>query len=160
MSEDRFYPDRPYVGIGAVIVVDGKVVLIKRGHEPLAGRWSLPGGAVELGETVQEAVAREMLEETGLEVRVGPPIEVFDRILRDDDGRVRYHFVLIDYLCWPTGGVLQAGSDVADAVLAGADELEAFELTALTTAVIHRGLAMAADRSHLPSGQRPTAAQS
>jgi 8-oxo-dGTP diphosphatase len=139
---DRFYPDRPYVGIGAVIVVDGKVVLIKRGHEPLAGRWSLPGGAVELGETVQEAVAREMLEETGLAVRVGPPIEVFDRIMRDDDGRVRYHFVLIDYLCWRIGGELRAGSDVADAVVAGVHELEAFELSGLTTSVIQRGLAM------------------
>lgn len=139
---DRFYPDRPYVGIGAVIVVEGKIVLIKRGHEPLAGRWSLPGGAVELGETLQEAVAREMLEETGLVVRVGPPIEVFDRIMRDDDGRVRYHFVLIDYLCWRIGGELRAGSDVADAVVAGIHELDAFELCGLTTSVIQRGLGM------------------
>lgn len=141
---DRFYPERPYVGIGAVIVVGDRVVLIKRGKEPMAGRWSLPGGAVELGETLHEAVRREMREETGLDVRVGPPVEVFDRITRDPDGRVQYHFVLVDYLCWPEGGALAAGSDVADAALVGRDELAAYDLTALTADVIRRGLAMAA----------------
>lgn len=143
MSGDRFYPERPYVGIGAVILVDGGVVLIKRAHPPLAGRWSLPGGAVELGETLHEAVVREMREETGLDVHVGPPIEVFDRITRDDTGRVHYHFVLIDYLCAPHGGTLVAGSDVADAVVVRADALDAFDLTPLTREVIAKGVAMA-----------------
>ena len=110
---DRFYPDRPYVGVGAVIVDRGHVVLIKRKHEPLAGQWSLPGGAVELGESLEDCVRREMLEETGLDVEVGPVIEVFDRITRDDQGAVSYHFVLVDYLCWPLRGVLCAATDVA-----------------------------------------------
>ena len=104
MSETRIYPDRPFVGVGAVIVDGDRVVLIKRRFEPLQGQWSLPGGAVEVGETLEGCVVREMREETGLEVEVGPVIEVFDRITRDEDDRVRYHYVLVDYLCWPIGG--------------------------------------------------------
>ena len=99
------------------------MLLVKRRYEPLAGQWSLPGGAVEVGETLEACVAREMLEETGLEVEVGPVIEVFDRITHDDEGRVQYHFVLVDYLCWPTGGALCAGSDVAEAVFADPRDL-------------------------------------
>jgi mutator protein MutT len=95
----RQYPDRPFVGVGAVIVDGGRVLLVRRKHEPLAGEWSLPGGAVEVGETLEECVIREMREETGLDVEVGPVIEVFDRITRDGAGRVQYHFVLVDYLC-------------------------------------------------------------
>ena len=98
-QDGRQYPERPIVGVGAVIVQDGKVLVVKRKYEPLAGQWSLPGGTLELGETLQEGVAREMREETGLEVEVGPVIEVFDRIMTDDARRVRYHFVLVDYLC-------------------------------------------------------------
>ena len=101
MSEPRAYPDRPFVGVGAVIVHQGRVVLIKRRFEPLAGQWSLPGGAVDVGETLVECVAREMLEETGLVVEVGPVVEVFDRIIHDGDGRVQFHYVLVDYLCRP-----------------------------------------------------------
>ena len=139
----RQYPDRPFVGVGAVIVHDERVVLIKRRHEPLAGQWSLPGGAVEVGETLESCVAREMLEETGLEIEVGPVIEVFDRITKDDDGRVRYHYVLVDYLCWVTGGTLQAGSDVDDAVLVPPSEFPAYQLTAKATEVIARALQLA-----------------
>jgi 8-oxo-dGTP diphosphatase len=128
------------VGVGAVIVHEGRVLLVKRRYEPLAGRWSLPGGGVELGETLEASVAREMLEETGLEVEVGPVIEVFDRISRDDDGRVRYHYVLVDYLCWPIGGHLRAGSDVEDAVFVRPEELPAYGLSAKATAVIRRAL--------------------
>ena len=145
----RQYPDRPYVGVGAVIVDDGRVLLVKRKYEPLAGQWSLPGGAVDVGETLEEAVAREMLEETGLVVDIGPVIEVFDRITRDDDGRVRYHFVLVDYLCWPVGGTLAAASDVADAVFADPADLARYGLTAKATAVIERALDM--DRSNDPN---------
>ena len=140
---DRRYPDRPFVGIGAVIVDGDRVVLVKRRFEPLAGQWSLPGGAVEVGETLEECVAREMREETGLEVEVGPVIEVFDRITRDDDGRVRYHYVLVDYLCWPRGGDLRAGSDVADAVFVDPARLGEYDLTAKATAVILRALELA-----------------
>jgi len=140
----RAYPDRPFVGVGAVIVDNnGRVVLVRRRYEPLAGHWSLPGGAVELGETLDTCVAREMEEETGLHVEVGPVIEVLDRIAVDDEGRVQFHYVLIDYLCRPVGGTLRAGSDVADAVLADPSELAPYELTAKAVAVIERGLALA-----------------
>jgi 8-oxo-dGTP diphosphatase len=138
----RRYPPRPVVGVGAVIVDDGRVVLIKRKYEPLAGQWSLPGGTLELGESLEAGVAREMREETGLEVSVGPVVDVFDRILLDTEGRVRYHFVLIDYLCRPIGGSLIAGSDVADAVLADPGALASFRLTPKALAVIDRALTL------------------
>jgi 8-oxo-dGTP diphosphatase len=146
-APSRRYPPRPVVGVGAVIVHEGRVVLIKRKFEPLAGQWSLPGGTLELGESLDAGVAREMREETGLEVAVGPVIEVFDRILLDTDGRVRYHFVLIDYLCTPIGGRLVAGSDVADAVLADPGALAPFRLTPKAVAVIERALTMVAGLS-------------
>jgi ADP-ribose pyrophosphatase YjhB (NUDIX family) len=139
----REYPERPIVGVGAVIVHDGKVVLIRRRYEPLAGQWSLPGGTLELGETLEAGTAREMLEETGLVVEIGPVIEVFDRIMLDDTRRVRYHFVLVDYLCWPVSGELRAGSDVDDAVFAGPEDLQRYGLTKKATAVIERGLELA-----------------
>ena len=142
---DRTYPDRPYVGIGAVIVHEGRVVLVKRRFDPLAGQWSIPGGAVEAGETLEACVVREMAEETGFVVEVGPVVEVLDRITRDDEGRVLYHFVLIDYLCWPIGGELRAGSDVAEAVLAEPSELAQYTLTEKATSVIERALEMARD---------------
>jgi ADP-ribose pyrophosphatase YjhB (NUDIX family) len=135
------------VGVGAVIFDEGRVVLIKRKYEPLAGQWSLPGGALDLGESLEAGVAREIREETGLEVHVGPVVEVFDRILLDTDGRVRYHFVLIDYVCRPIGGTLQAGSDVADAVLVDPAELAPFRLTPKAVAVIERALTMVPELS-------------
>ena len=138
----RAYPDRPFVGVGGVIVDQGRVVLIKRRFEPLAGQWSLPGGTLEIGESLEAGVAREMREETGLEVAVGPVVDVFDRILLDTDGRVRYHFVLIDYLCRPIGGSLVAGSDVADAVLADPAALAPFRLTPKAISVIDRALTL------------------
>jgi ADP-ribose pyrophosphatase YjhB (NUDIX family) len=98
---------------------------------------------VEAGETLESCVAREMREETGLDVEIGPVIEVFDRITRDDEGRVRYHYVLVDYLCWPSGGALQAGSDVDAAVWADASDLSAYHLTEKATAVIARALELA-----------------
>jgi 8-oxo-dGTP diphosphatase len=136
----RQYPDRPYVGVGAVIVQDGQVLLVKRKYEPLAGQWSLPGGAVEIGETLESCLVREMVEETGLEVSVGPVIEVFDRITRDDEGRVMYHFVLVDYLCWPIAGELSAGSDVADARFVDPTELYRYDLTAKAISVIEQAV--------------------
>ncbi len=138
--DTRSYPERPIVGVGAVVLVDGKVVLIKRRYEPLAGQWSLPGGTLEVGETLEAGAAREILEETGLVVEVGPVIEVFDRILVDPDQRIRYHFVLIDYLCRPIGGALQHGSDVDDVTLADPDDLARYALTTKATAIIRRAL--------------------
>ncbi len=142
---DRRYPERPYVGIGGIIVHEGRVVLVKRRFEPLAGQWSIPGGAVETGETLDACLVREMAEETGFVVEVGPVVEVLDRITHDDEGKVLYHFVLIDYLCWPVGGELRAGSDVAEAVLAEPSELVQYQLTEKALSVIERALEMARD---------------
>jgi ADP-ribose pyrophosphatase YjhB (NUDIX family) len=153
----RDYPERPIVGVGAVVRVTADaasalrlpatgVVLIKRRHEPLAGEWSLPGGGVDVGETLVAAVAREVVEETGLTVEVGPVIEVFDRIMLDDQRRVQYHFVLVDYLCRPTGGRLLAGSDAADITIAEPAALESMGLSAKAVSVIGRGLALAEER--------------
>ena len=139
----REYPERPIVGVGGVIIDDGRVVLIRRRFEPLAGQWSLPGGTVDVGETLEAATAREMLEETGLEVEVGPIVEVFDRIMLDEAQRVRYHFVLVDYLCRPIAGELQAGSDVDAAELVDPADMDRYRLTAKATAVIHRAFALA-----------------
>ncbi|HZI78932.1 MAG TPA: NUDIX hydrolase, partial [Vicinamibacterales bacterium] len=130
--------------VGAVIVDRGRVVLIRRRYEPLAGQWSLPGGTLELGETLEEGTAREMREETGLVVRIGPVIEVFDRIMFDDEKRVRYHFVLVDYLCWPVSGELRAGSDVDEAIFAAPADLGRYGLKPKATAVIERGFELAA----------------
>ena len=132
----RAYPSRPIVGAGAVIFVDGRVVLIRRRYEPLAGQWSLPGGTVEIGETLEAAVAREVREETGLLVDVGPVVEVFDRILLDHERKVRYHYVLVDYLCRVVGGRLAHGSDVSDVVLADPSDLAPYVITAKAAAVI------------------------
>jgi len=142
-DDSRQYPERPVVGVGAVIVRDDQVVIVRRRYEPLAGRWSLPGGTLELGETLEAGVAREMREETGLEIEVGPVIEVFDRILLDQERRVRYHFVLVDYLCWPVAGTLQAGSDVDSALFVTPSDLEPYDLTEKARAVIDRGFELA-----------------
>jgi 8-oxo-dGTP diphosphatase len=155
-ASSRAYPSRPVVGVGAVVLVSeadreriaydsplpaaGGVVLIRRRFEPLAGEWSLPGGTVEVGETLEAAVAREVAEETGLAVAVGPVIEVFDRIMRDGDARVQYHFVLVDYLCRPRGGRLRAGSDVSDAIIADPEALGPYRLTEKALSVIQRAV--------------------
>jgi 8-oxo-dGTP diphosphatase len=139
----REYPARPIVGVGGIVFVGGRVLLIKRRFEPLAGRWSLPGGAVEVGETLAEGLAREMKEETGLEVSVGPVVDVFDRITRDEQGRVRFHYVLVDYLCRARAGVPAPGSDVAEVALAAPDDLARYDLTPKTIEVIGRARALA-----------------
>jgi 8-oxo-dGTP diphosphatase len=155
MTDSREYPDRPVVGVGAVVLIasgeaarfgwDGDamnrgVVLVKRRFEPLKGQWSLPGGGVEVGETLEAGIARELVEETGLLVEVGPIVEVFDRILPDADGRTQYHFVLIDYLCRPIGGRLRAGSDVAEVALADPAALDRFGLTEKACSVIRKAI--------------------
>lgn len=110
----REFPEAPLVGVGAVIVQDGRVLLIRRGRDPMKGHWTLPGGVLEVGESLSEGVAREVREETGLDVEVLELVELLDRIHRED-GSVRFHYVIADYLCRVTGGELQAASD-ADAV--------------------------------------------
>jgi len=137
----RRYPAAPVVGVGAVVVMsETSVVLVRRAQEPLAGRWSLPGGAVELGETLRAAVAREVLEETGLVVDVGALIETVDHIDVDPEGQTTYHFVIVDYLCSPRGGTLRPGDDVDDAVVADVRALEPYELTAPARAIIGRAI--------------------
>ena len=135
----RDYPTQPVVGVGGVVVKDGKALIIKRGHEPRKGEWSLPGGRVELGETLIEAVRREIREETGLEVEVGALLEVFDRVHRVGD-RVQYHFVILDYLCTCTGGTLCAGDDADDAAWVTGEELDTYGVHELAAAVIRKGL--------------------
>jgi ADP-ribose pyrophosphatase YjhB (NUDIX family) len=129
------------VGVGAVILDGNRVVLVKRGQPPLQGEWSLPGGAVELGETLEDAVAREVLEETGLDVEVGPVVEVVDRIHRTADGRIEYHYVVVDYLCRCCGDrPLVHGSDAADARWVPSADLPTYRVTARAIAVVHKAL--------------------
>jgi mutator protein MutT len=142
----RRFPERPIVGVGAVVVNDdGRVLLVKRAHEPLKGEWSLPGGGVEVGETLDAAVARELLEETGLTVKVGPVVEVLDRIERAPDGQIEYHFVIIDYLCRAIDGRLVCGSDADDAQWVAVNQLTAFHVRENAIQVIAK--AIEADRS-------------
>ena len=132
------------MGVGAVIVRDGRALLIKRGHEPRKGEWSLPGGLVHLGESLEDAVRREVREETGLDVDLGPIVETFDRVHRDDDHRVRYHFVIIDYLCVAPDGEPKAGSDAEAVAWSTATDLETFGVNTHAADVIRKGLRLAA----------------
>jgi 8-oxo-dGTP diphosphatase len=120
-------PERPTVGVGAVVIHDGRVLLIRRGKEPLRGRWLVPGGTVELGETLEEAVVREVREEAGLEVAPRAVLTVFDHIERKDD-RVLYHYVIVDYLCEYVRGEPRAGSDAEAVALVGRDGLASYDL--------------------------------
>jgi 8-oxo-dGTP diphosphatase len=149
MTSSREYPERPVVGIGGVIIERGRTLLIRRGSEPLRGEWSIPGGMMEIGESLEEGVARELLEETGIEVRVLELIEVFDRIYQDDSSsgadvkrRPRFHFVIVDYLCERLGGEPRAGSDVTDVAFAREEELARFNLTEIATRVVKKAFAM------------------
>jgi ADP-ribose pyrophosphatase YjhB (NUDIX family) len=111
----REYPATPCIGVGAVVIQDGRVLLVKRGRPPQDGEWSIPGGLLEIGETMRQAAAREALEETGLMVEPLELLGVFDRIMRDAAGKARYHYVLIDFLCRQVSGELRAASDAAEA---------------------------------------------
>lgn len=135
----REYPDRPIVGVGTVIIDAGRVLLVKRGAPPLLGEWSLPGGVVEIGETLRAAAEREAREETGLIVQAGEVLEVLDRIIPGEQGPAQYHYVLIDFLCRLAGGALRSGGDAADAAWAKQDELEKFKLEKPALQVILRG---------------------
>lgn len=124
----RKYPDRPVVGVGGVVIHRNRALLIRRGHQPLKGEWSIPGGTVELGEELAQAVRRELKEETGLNVEPLDILAVFDRIQRAGR-RIRYHFVIVDYLCRLKDGRLAPGSDVIDARWVRRHELTRFALT-------------------------------
>jgi 8-oxo-dGTP diphosphatase len=153
----REYPERPLVGVGGVVIADGRALLIKRGGPPLQGEWSIPGGMLELGETLEHGVRRELAEETGLEVRVLGLIEVFERVFADDDGRTKYHFVILDYLCEAVSGQARAASDVTDVAWAREDELAGYSLTPTATRVIKRAFEMCrAPKVKTPRSHRDT----
>ena len=151
----REFPAQPLVGVGAVVFDDaGRVLLVKRGREPGLGRWSLPGGLLELGETLKEGVVREVYEETNLIVNAEAIVEVVDRIYRYSDGdkesskqsRVQYHYVVVDYLCRPLRGDLKPSSDAADVAWVSRDEWrdsELYSLDVVAVQVIEKALLMA-----------------
>ena len=154
MASYREYPERPVIGVGGVIVDRGRTVLIRRGSEPLLGQWSIPGGTIEIGETIEEAVRRELREETGLEVRILELIELFDRIYlkngaasSQDKKKPRYHYVIADYLCELVGGEPRAGSDVTDLAFAREEELSQFHLTEKAMSILKKAFAMSRARA-------------
>ena len=137
----RAYPDHPIIGVGAVIIDSGRALLVRRNTEPLKGEWSVPGGALELGEKLRDGAAREALEETGLHVEVGEVLDVFDSIFPDSDGRTQYHYVLIDFLCRPLSGEAAPGSDVSEVQWITAADLDHFSLRDSIAQVIRKAFA-------------------
>ena len=135
----REYPDSPLVGVGAIIIDDGRVLLVKRGHPPLAGEWSIPGGALEAGETVREGAVREVREETCLTVEPAELLGVYDRVLRDGGGRVLYHYVLVDFLCRRVAGEPRPAGDAGEARWFTPEEASRLSLAKDTAEVIRLG---------------------
>ena len=136
--QDREFPQNPRIGVGIVLMIDKKLLLAKRKNPPAAQKWSLPGGLVELGETVKDAVRREALEETGLTIEVGKLLEVVELIDKAAEGNIRYHYILLDYLASASGGTLKAGSDVSALKLFDWRDLQKLELPILTREFIAR----------------------
>ena len=138
MSDSRRYPQRPILGVGAIIIESDRVLLVERGREPLKGYWSLPGGVLEVGEKLADGLSREVLEETGLAIEPLSVVEIFERIMRDESGAAEYHYVLIDYLCRVTGGALQSGDDVSQARWVERTRLPQYRITEGTLPVIEK----------------------
>lgn len=139
VKDDRRYPKHPLLGVGALIFEGSRILMAQRGKPPLMGQWSLPGGLVETGESVESAVRREVLEETGLEVKPLGVLEIFERIMRDAGGAPEYHYVLLDYICRVTGGTLSAGDDACRVEWFERRDLKELHITEGTLAVIERG---------------------
>jgi 8-oxo-dGTP diphosphatase len=161
MASSREYPERPLVGVGGVVIESGRALLIRRASEPLRGEWSIPGGMLGLGETLEQGVARELLEETGLQVRVLELIEVFERIVYAPNGesagsdgleRPRFHYVIADYLCERISGEHAAASDVTDVVFAQQEDLDRFHLTETALRILHKAFGM--DRARHRAGEK------
>ena len=138
MNDERRYPKRPILGVGALILDGDRIVMVRRAKPPNEGWWSLPGGAVETGETIEAALRREVLEETGLRVKELELAEVFERITPDDDGRAEYHYVLIDYVCRVEASEPRAGSDSLEARWFHRHELGELCITEGTLEVVER----------------------
>jgi len=160
MTPKREYPEHPRVGVGGVVVHEQRALLIRRGGPPLEGQWSIPGGMLELAETLEQGVRRELSEETGLDVKVVELIEVFERIFPappsadgspGDLARPRYHFVILDYLCEMRGGTLAAGSDALEFAWAREEELAKFDLTVAVTRVLRRAFVRTRERDTTPA---------
>lgn len=158
---NREYPEHPLVGVGGVVVAGDRVLLARRGQEPMRGEWSIPGGLLEVGESLTEAVMRELLEETGLAVRVVDLIEVLDRILPEPGvsslagpsvhaprPRPRYHYVILDYLCEVVSGEPRAGGDITEVAFIAEEQLPRYALTPAVTRVVSKAFAMARARKH------------
>jgi len=139
----REYPQQPLVGVGAIIVEGGRVLLIKRGKAPLLGEWSIPGGMLELGETLRQGAEREALEETGLVVRATDLLGVFDRIVPDETQRTLYHYVLIDFLCQEISGDMLAGGDASDTRWFTRADLSSLSMPEETLKILQMGIAKA-----------------
>ncbi len=137
----RSYPEQPILGVGAVIVDTGRVLLVRRATEPLKGEWSVPGGVLELGEKLHDGVCREVLEESGLIVEPGDVLDVFDSIFTDRNGQIEYHYVLVDYLCNRISGEATAGTDVSEVKWVSESELPKMGLRDSIQNVVRKGLA-------------------
>ena len=140
-TDNRRYPSRPFLGVGALIFDNEKLLIVERAGEPFKGYWSLPGGIVECGEKLEQGIRREVLEETGLEVEPLSVFEIFERIIPDPEGKIEYHYVLIDYLCRPVGGRLSAASDVSRVAWVTEQKLHDYRLTDGTLSVVERAFA-------------------
>ena len=156
MTLKREYPEHPLVGVGGVVIDQMRALLIRRASEPLEGQWSIPGGLLEVGETLEQGVMRELAEETGLDVKVIELLEVFERIFPappnpdgtpGDPSRPQYHFVIVDYLCELRGGTLRAGSDASEFAWAREDDLANFDLTVAAMRVLKKAFARARERA-------------
>jgi 8-oxo-dGTP diphosphatase len=156
---NREYPEHPLVAVGGVVITDGRALLARRGHEPMRGEWSIPGGLLEAGESLSEGVMRELREETGLAVRVLELIEALDRIMPDpavappaisplgSRAKPRYHYVILDYLCEATGGEPRAGGDITELAFIREEELPSYALTPAVIRVVNKAFAMARSRA-------------
>src|SRR5215469_1108034 len=146
-TQGREYPERPIVAVGGVVIHDSRVLLIRRGQPPLEGRWSIPGGILEIGERIAEGIERELREETGVRVRVLDLIEIYEKVLRDKQNEAKYHFVILDYACEFVEGTARAGGDVTEAAWVREEQLDSLALTTAAKRVIRKAFSAVRERA-------------